>query len=303
MIIVVWQCPYEMVKTESELNSLNNILTRLGYTNIKVVQMQHYPSTPTHLYPHSIGRGWYERAEKAQGVEKIYFVGEVFSGHGVPTAWLHSANYVQNMFILKDGTSAERDFFIGKLSNQNKLSKMNQIAPIESGLESMGMNMFKTLLNHPVDAVNMGIDPLLVIDWTKEVGVQPFMFIWFLLSTCLCLRISSEKMQYKWCNRTGSKDKIKNISIYCTELLVSTSLPFVAYNGTWELLMFQFPERMLSTINSVAVCIVFMNGLYLCELFYHDNMRLSLKVHHYASILMLQLMTMLYIQERQLAIL
>ena len=67
--------------------------------------------------------------------------------------------------------------------------------------------------------------------------------------------------------------------------------------------MFRFPERMLSTINSVAVCIVFMNGLYLCELFYHDNMRLSLKVHHYASILMLQLMTMLYIQERQLVIL
>ena len=122
---------------------------------------------------------------------------------------LHSANYVQNMFILKDGTSAERDFFIGKLSNQNKLSKMNQIAPIESGLESMGMNMFKTLLNHPVDAVNMGIDPLLVIDWTKEVGVQPFMFIWFLLSTCLCLRISSEKMQYKWCNCTGSKRQDK----------------------------------------------------------------------------------------------
>ena len=86
MITVVWQCPYEMVKTESELNSLNNILTHLGYTNIKVVQMQHYPSTPTHLNPHFIGRGWYERAEKAQGVENIYFVGEVFSGHGVPTA-------------------------------------------------------------------------------------------------------------------------------------------------------------------------------------------------------------------------
>ena len=237
----------------------------------------------------------------------IYFVREVFSGHGVPTAWLHSADYVQNMYKLKDGTSAECDFFIGKLSNQNKLSKMNQIAPIESGLESMGMNMFKTLLNHPVDAVNMGIDPLLVIDWTKEVGVQPFMFIWFLLSTCLCLCISEYVL--KRCSANGAtvlslarKDKIKNISTYCTELIVSTSLLFIAYNGTWELLMFQFPERMLSTINSVVVCIVCMNGLYLCELFYHDNMRLSLKVHHYACILM-QLITMLYIQERQLAIL
>ena len=109
------------------------------------------------------------------------------------------------MFKMKDGTSAERDFFIGKLSNQNKLSKMNQIAPIESGLESMGMNMFKTLLNHPVDAVNMGIDPLLVIDWTKEVGIQPFMFIWFLLSTCLCLRIS----EYLLKRCTGSKRQDK----------------------------------------------------------------------------------------------
>ena len=105
--------------------------------------MQHYPFTPTHLNPHSIGRGWYERAEKAQGVENIYFVGEVFSGHGVLTAWLHSADYVQNMFKLKDGTSTERDFSIGKLSNKNKLSKMNQISLIESGLESMGMNMFQ----------------------------------------------------------------------------------------------------------------------------------------------------------------
>lgn len=308
MITVVWQCPYEMVKTKSELNSLNNILTHLGYTNIKIVHMQHYPFTPTYLSLHSICKGWYEQAEKAQGVEKIYFVGEVFSGHGVPTTWLHSADYVQNVFKLEDATPLHFEWGLSmdKLSNKNKLSKMNQIAPIEGGLENMGMEMFMTLLNHPVDAVNMGIDPLLVINWTKEFGVIPFMFIWFLLSVCLCLRLCEYLLER--CNTNGTtgsirRDKIRNVSIYFVELIVSTGLLFVAYSGTWELLTFHFPEQMLTTINSVVVCTVCMNGLYLCELFYHDNMRLSLKVHHYACILMLQLMTMLYIQERQLVVL
>ena len=308
MITVVWQCPYEMVKTESELNSLNNILTHLGYTNIKIVQMQHYPFTPTYLSLHSIGKGWYERAEKAQGVENIYFVGEVFSGHGVPTAWLHSADYVQNVLELEESTPlhSECGLSMDMLSNKNNLSKMNQIAPIEGGLENMGMDMFMTLLNRPVDAVNMGIDPLLVINWTKEFGVIPFMFIWFLFSICLCLRLCEYLLER--CNTNGTtglirRDKIRNVSIYFVELIVSTSLLFVAYSGTWELLTFQFPKQMLTTINSVVVCTVCMNGLYLCELFYHDNMRLSLKVHHYACILMLQLMTMLYIEERQLVVL
>ena len=112
-------------------------------------------------------------------------------------------------------------------------------------------------------------------------------------------------MQYKWCNRTGSKrqDKEHFYLLHRTNCEHQSSLCRLYRNGTWELLMFQFLERMLSTINSVVVCIVCMNGLYLGELFYHDNMRLSLKVHHYACILMLQLMTLLYIQERQLAIL
>jgi len=132
------------------------------------------------------------------------------------------------------------------------------------------------------------------------------MFIWFLLSICLSLHLCEYLLER--CNTNGTtgsirRDKIRNVSIYFVELIVSTGLLFVAYSGTWELLTFQFPERMLTTINSVVVCTVCMNGLYLCELFYHDNMRLSLKVHHYTCILMLQLMTMLYIQERQLVVL
>ncbi len=306
MLTVVWQSPLDMVQAKAEMESLHGLLQRLGYTNIKVAQMQHYPFTPTHLQPKAIDQGWYKRADKAQGVDHIHFVGEVFSGHGVPTVWLFSEDRMQKIFDL-DSNEALHPFEPTSKMNSSASSVLNHLTPVGDDMQTTANDIFMSLLKRPVDAINMGIDPILLIDWTKEYGAIPFMFIWFLMSVCLSLRFVEYLLTKYFSEASHSsgipQDKIKNVSIYCVELVLITALFFVAITGTWDLLTFQFPQRLLDTFNSFVIITVGINGLYICELFYHDQMRTSLKVHHFACLCMLQLMTVLYMEERQLVVL
>ena len=111
IISVVYQIPEQIVGTDKEVSSLIGVLTDLGYENIDIIRVGRYPNTPSLLSVDDVTNGWYQQAQAAQGIDDLHFVGEVFSGHGVPTTWLHAEDFVEQAFSLdpKEVRRAKRD--------------------------------------------------------------------------------------------------------------------------------------------------------------------------------------------------
>lgn len=85
---VTFQTRKPFVKSEKEKSELFTVLQQYGFSDLKVLNLEHYPNTPTKVPVNSVERGWYEKAVAAQGQSNVLFIGEVFFGHGVPTTWL-----------------------------------------------------------------------------------------------------------------------------------------------------------------------------------------------------------------------
>ena len=98
VITVLFQIPPHLQDNAEQ--ELVDFLDRIGYENIDVLRIGFYPNTPSNLPVDQVDLGWYDQATEAQGIDGLHFVGEVFAGHGVPTAWLHAEDYVEEVFDL-----------------------------------------------------------------------------------------------------------------------------------------------------------------------------------------------------------
>ncbi|GLE11528.1 hypothetical protein PINS_up024003 [Pythium insidiosum] len=100
ILTVVFQTQREAVATTRERELLFQELALYGFRDLHVLKMVHYPNTPTRVPVSAVVDGWYERAEAAQGQQQLFFLGETFSGHGVPTVFMHTRDWCVRTFGL-----------------------------------------------------------------------------------------------------------------------------------------------------------------------------------------------------------
>jgi len=301
IITIVFQVNERLVGSKEERALLESFLGRVGYDEVDIVNLHHYPNTPSYIPVEEIDNGWYEKAEKAQGVDGLYFVGEAHSGHGVPTSWLHAEDFVKGVFALDVATEPDCP-----TSQSTSYSQNSPIIKLPSGMsDAVIKQVMQTTANRPIEAVSdLGVPPILVIDWTSEFGVMPYLFMWFLLFIILALTGVERLLQTRQAFSSIPSDKRKNISIYVAELTVTTGLVLLAFRNLADLLLFQNPADLVATINTTVTIIAFLNGLYMAELLYHwDGMRQSLKLHHFACILMMQVVTFVYVRTKDMRLL
>lgn len=109
-------------------DDLFSLLNQLGYTNIQKLKIQYYPNHGST----KIGNlEWYQKVEKVQGIGNIYFTGELFSGHGVPTVFLHSKRWTMKTFGLTEQVivSSKPEKFVQMKLKDINISKvqLNQV--------------------------------------------------------------------------------------------------------------------------------------------------------------------------------
>jgi len=78
-------------------------LRTMGISACHVLQTHTYPSTPSVLPAEDVRHGWYDAMEQIQGQGGVFFVGEVFTGHGVTNTSMGTKKMIERMFpVLAD---------------------------------------------------------------------------------------------------------------------------------------------------------------------------------------------------------
>lgn len=102
---VLYQTVEPLVDSKKEVDEIFKVMSLYGLSNLDILKNVHYPNTTTRIPLESVIEGWHDKAEKAQGVRNIYFIGETFSSHGVPTVFLHTDKWIRDTFQLDSNWS------------------------------------------------------------------------------------------------------------------------------------------------------------------------------------------------------
>ena len=73
-------------------------LSKMGMKNIRILESHVYPHTPSHLSVNSVAEGWYDKFEELQGKHNLYYLGELFTGHGVTNTCIGTQSMIKEFF-------------------------------------------------------------------------------------------------------------------------------------------------------------------------------------------------------------
>ncbi|GBG71052.1 hypothetical protein CBR_g8351 [Chara braunii] len=322
ILTVVFQTKYHAVATEEERELLVDELGLYGFRDLHGLKMTHYPNTPTRVPVDAISAGWYDKAEAAQGHQQLYFVGETFSGHGVPTVFMHTRDWCMHTFNLP------RDLCMPRAGNENTSSTTTtdlfsvasasvlmtddsaaggtQIEPFQplkinvpSRLAEMGTQTYMAMLRRPLEAIRLGIHPVLLVESPLDTAMPPVAFLFCLVGTMSLLHL----FECSAITRHLEPAKKKNVAIYCTEIIVSCVGLAAIVDGCTDLLFGRTPADFLLSTRRALFAGMVVNGMYLCELEFHHSLRMSLKVHHVACVAVFTLMHFCFAKHKALVVL
>ncbi|KAJ3332727.1 hypothetical protein HDU76_013274 [Blyttiomyces sp. JEL0837] len=301
IVTVTFRVPYTWQETEKAKQALTSFLQdRMGFGDIEYMRVVYYEDSPTIAPVDAFASGWMDKAEKAQGHSNIFFVGEVFTGHGVPTTFLSTHRMIQRIFNI---TKA-----IHKPKLTRQYSQMEDIEALTlSGFDTksvvmadIGSQAYMALIRRPIDAVRVGVHPALLIDSAFETAVSPMAFLMVLIVASAVLHVMEAGVGAS--GLLPDKIKIRNVAIYITELLATSYALFLLLADAKEVMLFQLPTDFLRTTRSTFEAGMMMNGLYFCELLFHEGMRASLRSHHIACLLLYMACNFLYSVNRSLPV-
>jgi hypothetical protein len=274
LFTTTWYVPRELVNTEEEKNQLKELLMDIGLLDPKIIKMNHYDQI-TRASPSLIADHWYQKAAKAQGIDGLYFVGEIFSGHGVPTTFLHTQKWVLHTFGL-EAYSMQQKF------RPKESTVVGGDISLNSSLIDLASMVLEALTMNPVDAVKLGLHPSLLVQSTVETAVPHSFSYFILLLSTLSLQL------FHWIFKKSSFRK--NIAIYCTEFLFSCVLATILLVYGWDIALFLIPKDILTATRLNFGAVTAIHILYASELLFNQSnenslgMRPSLRAHHIASI-------------------
>ncbi|KAJ0391491.1 hypothetical protein ATCC90586_010787 [Pythium insidiosum] len=243
ILTVVFQTQHEAVGTAGERELLFAELALYGFRDLHVLKMVHYPNTPTRVPVEAVAAGWYDRAEAAQGQQQLFFVGETFSGHGVPTVFLHTRDWCVRTFGLGRGgmrglagdvdVDGDGDMDHVGLDLEGEPDPFQPlIVNVSARLADMGTQTYMAMLRRPLEAVRLGVHPVLLVESPHDTAMPPVAFIFCLVGAMTLLHL----FQHSMVTRGVEWTKKKNVAIYCTEIVVSCVALAAIVDGCTELL-------------------------------------------------------------------
>ncbi|KAF0692870.1 Aste57867_16116 [Aphanomyces stellatus] len=269
--------------------TLKSTLAVAGFADLDILKIQLYADTPTVMSVEAMANGWHAKAERANGVDGIYFVGEVFSGHGVPTTFLYSHRWTRATFHRSTEDATE----------QRKTLDLSRVDRASASMQSIGTKAYAALLRRPKDALELGIDPALLVDHPFELAVAPIVWLSLLVACAVALR-SLEHLLIRHTSLHAAK--VKKVAIYCVELVVTTTAVWLMLTYTRDVLLFELPLDLLETQRVVYLVGFLINGLYFCEMLFDPTMRPSLVAHHVACLALYTLMTLLHTHHKSVGV-
>ncbi|KAJ0390837.1 hypothetical protein P43SY_011927 [Pythium insidiosum] len=310
ILTVVFQTQHEAVGTAGERELLFAELALYGFRDLHVLKMVHYPNTPTRVPVEAVAAGWYDRAEAAQGQQQLFFVGETFSGHGVPTVFLHTRDWCVRTFGLGRGgmrglagdvdVDGDGDMDHVGLDLEGEPDPFQPlIVNVSARLADMGTQTYMAMLRRPLEAVRLGVHPVLLVESPHDTAMPPVAFIFCLVGAMTLLHL----FQHSMVTRGVEWTKKKNVAIYCTEIVVSCVALAAIVDGCTELLVGEIPADFLRSTRRALFSGMLMNSMYLCELAFHPRLRQSLRVHHVVCVALFVLMHFCFAKHKALVVL
>lgn len=219
--------------------------------------------------------GWWERHDAIDGQDGMFLIGDLFSGFSVPP----SIRWLYNRYRHEGDIDLLRTF------------------PDAKHFENLGETTINEILNTDDHkrAIRVGAYVELFGD---DDYIYPLTFVWVSLSLLAFFSIV-ESFVRQWCKIPI--DKVKRVSVYIVETMVTLFILVVQVSEMWELLILRSPSDLLRTIKAGNFSAVVLAALYLFELNYLSDMRPSLRLHHVVSIVFGQIA--LSVEEKNLDLL